>query len=138
MINNRADDSNAVSNPLSIATKLFDQHPSIINIKKKKFHSALNLKENISTEAENVVNNLSIVKVCQKDNIPTKVIKINKDAFAGFIAKVDIANSYFIANCVDKGVFPDHLKHADVTPVHKKKEKKLKPITGLYVYFQTL
>ena len=38
LINNSADDSNAVSNPLSVATKLFDQHPSIINIKKKKFH----------------------------------------------------------------------------------------------------
>ena len=74
---------------------------------------------------------MSIVLVCQKDNIPTKVIKINKDVFAGFIAKD-------FNNCVDKGVFPDHLKHADITPVHKKKERKLKPITGLYVYFQTL
>ena len=34
-INNSAVDSSAISTLLSIATKLFDQHPSIINIKKK-------------------------------------------------------------------------------------------------------
>ena len=49
-----------------IATKLFDQHPSIINIKKKKFDSILNFKKTSSTEVEKVINNLSIVKVCQK------------------------------------------------------------------------
>ena len=116
MINNSAVDSNAVSNPLSIATKLFDQHSSIINIKKKKFYSVLNFKKTSSTEVEKVINNLSIVKACQKDDIPTKVIKMNKDIFADFIAKD-------FNNCVDKGVFPDDLKHADVTPIHKKKDK---------------
>ena len=59
---------------------------------------------------------MSIVKACQKDGIPTKAIKINKDIFAGFIAKD-------FNNCVDVGVFADDLKHADVTPVHKKKDK---------------
>ena len=116
MINNSAVDSNAVSNPLSIATKLFDQHPSIINIKKKKFDSVVNFKKASSTEVEKVIDNLSIVKACKKDDIITKVIKINKDIFAGFITKD-------FNNCVDKGVFPDDLKHADVTPIHKKKDK---------------
>ena len=46
LINNSAVDSNAVSNSLSIAAKLFDQHPSIINITKKNFDSVLNLKKN--------------------------------------------------------------------------------------------
>ena len=45
LINNSAIDSNVVSNPLSIATKLFDHHQSIINIKKKKFDSVLNFKK---------------------------------------------------------------------------------------------
>ena len=31
--------------------------------------------------------NLSIVKVCQKDDIPAKMIKINKYSFVCFIAK---------------------------------------------------
>ena len=41
---------------------------------------------------------------------------MNKDIFAGFIAKD-------FNNCVDQGVFPDELKHVDVTPIHKKKDK---------------
>ena len=67
---------------------------------------------------------MSIVKACQKDDIPTKVIKINKNIFSGFIAKD-------FNNCFDKGVFPDNLKHTDVTPVHKKKTKGLEPIADL-------
>ena len=41
---------------------------------------------------------------------------MNNDIFAGFIAKD-------FSNYVGKGVFPDDLKHADVTPVHKMKDK---------------
>ena len=93
LINNSAVDSNAITNPLSIATKLFDQHSTIIKIKKKNFDS-----------------------VCPKDDIPTKVIKMYKYIFAGFIAKD-------FNNCVDKCVFPNDVKHADVTPIHKKKDK---------------
>ena len=37
LINNSAVDSNTISNPLSIVTKLFDHHLSIISIKKKNF-----------------------------------------------------------------------------------------------------
>ena len=40
---------------------------------------------------------------------------MNQYIFAGFIAKN-------FNNCVDKGVFPDDLRHADVTPIHKKKD----------------
>ena len=50
------------------------------------------------------------------NNIPTKVIKMNKDIFANFIT--DHFN-----NCIAYGEFLDKLKHADVTPVHKKNEK---------------
>ena len=38
-------------------------------------------------------------------------------------------------NCVDKGVFSDDLRHADVTPIHKKKDKsgktKYRPVSIL-------
>ena len=46
-------------------------------------------------------------------NIPTKVIKM---IFTNFI--MDQFN-----NCIAYGEFLDELKHADVTPVHKKNEK---------------
>ena len=40
---------------------------------------------------------MSIVKACQKDDILTKVIKMNNNIFADFIDKD-------LYNCVDKGV----------------------------------
>ena len=50
------------------------------------------------------------------DDIPTKMIKLNKDIIAPFISK----NFNF---CVDKVEFLNHLKHMDIVPVHKKKSK---------------
>ena len=46
---------------------------------------------------------------------------MNKYIFDGFIAKD-------FNSCVDKDVFPDELKHADVTPINKKKGKSDKTI----------
>ena len=63
-----------------------------------------------------VINNLNLANTCQVNDIPIKVIKMNKDIFANFIT--DHFN-YCIAN----GEFPDELKHTDVIPVHKKNEK---------------
>ena len=60
-------------------------------------------KKKSSTEAEKVINNLSVVKACQKDDIPTKVIKMNEYLFAGLIAKD-------FNDCVDKDVFSDDLR----------------------------
>ena len=124
LVNNSTVDSNVISNPLTIATKILDQNLSIINIKKKKFDSVLNFLKKFSiTEIKKVIDNLIIVKACQKF-IPTKVIKMNKYIFASFTDKD-------FNNCVDKGVFPDGLMRADGTPIHKKKAKVTKPITGL-------
>ena len=58
LVNDSAVGSNAFSNPLSIATKIFDQHTSIVNVKQKKFDSVLNFKKTSSTEVEKVINNL--------------------------------------------------------------------------------
>lgn len=81
LVNNSTVDSNVISNPLTIATKILDQNLSIINIKKKKFDSVLNFLKKFSiTEIKKVIDNLIIVKACQKF-IPTKVIKMNKYIF---------------------------------------------------------
>ena len=124
LINNCTVDSNAVSDSFSIATQIFHQHPSIINIKKQNFDSMLNSEKNSITAIEEVINNLNVVKACQKDDIPTKVIKWIKIFLPVFVAK-------HFNNCADKGAFQDDLKHADVTPVHKKKGKPFKTITDL-------
>lgn len=45
------------------------------------------------------------------------MIEINKFIFAGFVAKG-------FNNFINKGAFPDDLKHADVTAVLKKRQKR--------------
>ena len=60
LINHSAVDPKAFSDPLSIVTKIFDQHPSIINIKKKNLDSVMNFKKTRSAEVEKVTNKLSI------------------------------------------------------------------------------
>ena len=62
------------------------------------------------------ISNLNIKKPCQQEDIPTKIIKLNKDLIAKFIAEK-------LNSCVGEGEFPSELKHADIVPIHKKKYK---------------
>ena len=54
-----------------------------------------------------IINNLDTSKATQQRDIPTKTRKGDKDLFSYFIS----AN---FNNAVNKGVFPDYLKHADI------------------------
>ena len=62
-----------------------------------------------------VISDLNVAKTCQVNDIPTTVIKMNKDIFTNFIT--DHFNY-----CIAYGEPPNELKHA-VIPVHKKNEK---------------
>ena len=63
-----------------------------------------------------IINNLDTSKATQQGDIPTKMIKDNKDIFSYFI-------SASFSNAVNKGVFPDELKHADIKPIYKKESR---------------
>ena len=65
--------------------KTFDIHSSIKNIKSKKFNSTFSFENTYTDVVMKVINNLNVAKSCQIDNIPTKVIKMNKDIFGNFI-----------------------------------------------------
>ena len=58
-------------------------------------------------------------KVSQYSDIPTKIIKEKSDIFSNFICES-------INNSIKSSIFPSCLKHADVTPLHKKCSKSLK------------
>ena len=60
-----------------------------------------------------IINNLDTSKATQQGDIPTKIIKDNKDLFSYFI-------SASFNNAVNKGVFPNELKQADIKPIYKK------------------
>ena len=96
--------------------KAFQNYPSIKNIKSKKFNLTFSFENTNTDVVMKVINNLNVAKICQINDIPAKVIKMNKDIFANFIT------DYF-NYCIAYGEFPDELKHADVIPVHKKNEK---------------
>ena len=65
-----------------------------------------------------VINNLNGAKSCQINDIPTKVIKMNKDIFSNFITE-------HFNYCIVYGEFPDELKQLDVIPIQKKKMKSV-------------
>ena len=66
-----------------------------------------------------IINNLDTSKATQQGDIPTKIIKDNKDIFSYFI-------SASFNKAVNKGVFPDELKQADIKPIYKKESRNEK------------
>ena len=76
----------------------FDKHPSIVKIKAKGFDSTFHFRKTSCNEVEKIISNLDIKKSCQED-IPTKIIKLDKDLIATFIAEN-------FSSCIDEGKFP--------------------------------
>ena len=66
-----------------------------------------------------IINNLGTSKATQQGDIPTKILKDNKDLFSYFI-------SASFNNAVNKGVFRDELKHTDIKPIYKKESRNEK------------
>ena len=62
---------------------------------------------------------LKLNKASEYSDIPTKTIKENSDICSKFICES-------INNSIKSSIFPSCLKHADVTPLHKKCDKSLK------------
>ena len=95
---------------------IFENHPSITNIKSKSFDANFTFRDTSFSEVIKLIKILNVKKASQKSDIPTKIAKLNADFFENFIGK----NFNY---CLKKGEFPCVLKHADVIPVHKKETK---------------
>ena len=101
------------------AINKFKNHPSIIMIKRKNnpcgnFSFSSVKCDDILKKAKN----LDTAKASQKSDIPTKILKANCEFFA----------QYFCENinyCICHSILPSNLKSADVTPIYKKKIKKI-------------
>ena len=72
-----------------------------------------------------IINNLYKSKGTQQGDIPTKIIKDNTDLFSYFI-------SASFNNAINKAVYLDELKHADIKPIHKKESRNENKIKDLY------
>ena len=91
------------TNSLSTIIKTFEKHLSIVNIKKQKLDLVLK-----------VIRDLNTKRSCQTSDTPIKIIKLNFDIFSNFIYK-------HFNYCIDKGEFPNDMKHVDIIPIHEKK-----------------
>ena len=112
--------ANVGSDKINDVITNFKDHPSILKIKqraqiKDTFTFSMTNVDEIMTE----INNLNITKPTTFNNIPAKPTVETNDIYSPFICR--IFNDSII-NCT----FPDSLKMADVTPVHKKDETTIK------------
>ena len=82
--------------------------------KKRKLDSVFSFKKTTQAEVLKVIRDLNTKKSCQTSDTPTKIIKLNSDIFSNFIYK-------HFNYCIDKGEFPNDMKHVDIIPIHEKK-----------------
>ena len=116
----------------------YDHYPSITTITKQCLSSSFNFQKTNANEVTKIISQLNMAKTCQNADTPTKIIKLNEDIFAKFIS-----NNF--NHCIDEGKFPYELKHADVIPVHTKKDKCVKEnyqpvsiLTNIFKVFEKL
>ena len=109
-----------VKNPTLKAILKYQKHPSILAIRAKCNRNGIfSFREVSFKEIETEIRLLKLNKASQYSDIPTKIIKENSDIFSNFISES-------INNSIKSSIFPSCLKHADVTPLHKKFNKSLK------------
>ena len=96
----------------------YRNHPSIIAIRSKCKDFNFNFNEVDQKQIEKEILKLDVNKASQSSDIETKVLKENSDIFSNFLF-----NSF--NNPIKLSTFPEILKHADITPLYKKKVKKI-------------
>ena len=108
-----------ISDPVLKAIKKYEKHPSILKIKNitktKETFSFLNITEK---DISVIVKNLNTSKATTHKNIPIKIFKEHINVYIKEVTNI-------FNNMIDNAEFPDSLKRADVTPVHKKGDMSL-------------
>ena len=107
-------------------------HPSIVEIKNRVDIDNNFDFQNITAErVVKIINTINIKKATGADNIPAKVVRQ---------CKVTVAQqlSSLINLSINTGVFPDSLKVAQVTPIHKKNDplnkSNYRPVSVLPIF----
>ena len=88
-----------ITNPVLSAINMFQDHPSIKNIRAKNFKSAFSFTHTSKTGIQKIIRDISVNKTCQLQNLPNKIIKMNVDIFANFMC---LHFNYYL----DVGEFP--------------------------------
>ena len=104
-----------IQDPIIAAIEKYKRHPSILKIKKHiRVESYFDFKHIDDKKMAEVQKVLNAKKAKQENYIPIKLIK-DIELFSFVLSKM--FNFY-----IDKASFPNSLKQADITPVHKKND----------------
>ena len=99
-------------------------------IKLANFHSysTLNFSKVTESEVRKEILNLSTKKASKNGDVPATILKKSVDIYIKEI-------TFIINHCLEKGIFPDDLKLADVSPIFKKedsfKKENYRPVSIL-------
>ena len=79
--------SNIRSNhdPVLAAINMFQNHPSVVNIKQTEFNFTFSFKNTNENDFHKIIKKLNVRKTCQGSDIPTRIIKLNIDLFSSFV-----------------------------------------------------
>ena len=103
--------------PVRRAIKKYEHHPSIVKIKEIFGNQDIFSFEPASyNDILKEITILSISKACPKTTIPPKIIKDNCDLFS-----LKLYADFRVS--IENARFPNNLKQADITPVHKKGDR---------------
>ena len=105
------------NDPVLQCINKYSDHPSIKIINEKiKDINAFTFSKVEDKDVEKLIQGLDIKKATQEEDIPTNILKENTDIFSPYLCRV-------INDSISKSSFPDFLKRANITPVHKKSTK---------------
>lgn len=106
----------SIDDLILLATEKCKRHTSILKIKEKnKIQNQFRLKHVTSKQVKRIVKDIEHQKPTQKGDVPVKVTKENILIFI-FSRLSQMFNLY-----IDKGLFPNELKQAIITPIYKKR-----------------
>ena len=124
-------DTEDLDDPVDIAIKKFETHPSILNIKENIESSMFSFNEVDLSDIEMELKNLNSKKASTFKNITSKQLKQTADICSESL--LNIWNDEIVKN----NRFPSKLKYADITPIFKKGdaslEKNYRPVSVLPV-----
>ena len=103
--------------PIDMAINTFKNHPSILRIFQKGYSENSFSFDFISESSiHSIISNIDSSKAYQRDNIPPQILKENVD-ICTIVLSSDVNKRIY------NGIFPNNLKHADITPTFKKNER---------------
>ena len=102
-----------MQDPIIAAIEKYKRHPSILKIKKQiRIENYFDFKHIDDKKMAEVLKDLNVKKANQENDIPIRLIKENVELFSSVLSRM--FNFY-----IDKTSFPNSLKQADITSVHK-------------------